>query len=191
MSDNTPTQPAQPDNPQQPYAQQQGHPQQGYDQQAYAQQQGYPQQGYDQQAYEQQGQVPVAAHQPAPMAAGFGAPGPLGQIRGTGMSILLVIVTFGIYAIVWYFKTHSEMKAHSGSGLGGGLALILSLFIGFVMPFLTASEVGSLYARRGQAQPVSGTTGLWIFLPLIGGFIWFLKTNSALNDYWRSLGVQG
>lgn len=193
MSDTTPGQP-QPDQPQQPAQPgypQQGYPQQGYDQQGYPQQ-GYPQQGYDQQGYPQQSSAEVAAVQPQfqPMGA-YGTPGPIGQIRSTGMSILLVIVTLGIYSIIWYYKTHSEMKAHSGSGLGGGVALLLSIFVGFVMPFLSSSEVGGLYTRRGQAAPVSGVTGCWMFLPLIGGIIWFVKTNGALNDYWRSLGAQG
>jgi len=45
--------------------------------------------------------------------------------------------------------------------------------------------------RRGQAKPVSAATGAWIILPLIGSIIWFVKTNGALNDYWRSVGAQG
>ena len=56
------------------------------------------------------------------------------------------------------------MKQHSGTGLGGAVALILAIFVGFVMPFLTANEVGGLYERRGQARPVSAITGLWILL---------------------------
>jgi hypothetical protein len=133
------------------------------------------------------GAVPAPAYaQPATMPMGT-----IGTIRSTGTCILLTIVTLGIYTWVWYFKTHEEMKQHSGTGLGGGIALILTIFVGFVMPFITSSEVGGLYERRGQARPVSATTGLWILLPLVGGIVWFVKTNGALNDYWRSLGAQG
>lgn len=84
------------------------------------------------------------------------------------------------------------MKGHTGSGLGGPLALVLAIFIGLASPFLTSSEVGQLYERRGQAKPVTGATGLWFFpgiFILVGPFIWFAKTNDALNDYWRSLGA--
>jgi hypothetical protein len=116
---------------------------------------------------------------------------PFGKIRSTGTCILLTIVTLGIYSWVWYFKTHEEMKQHSGTGLGGGLALVLAIFVGFVLPFLTAGEVGGLYERRGQARPVSAVTGCWILLPLVGSIVWFVKTNGALNAYWRSLGAQG
>ncbi len=131
---------------------------------------------------------------PAPAYAGEAATmpsGPIGTIRSTGTCILLTIVTLGIYSLVWYFKTHEEMKQHSGTGIGGALALILGLLVGIVMPFITSGEVGGLYERRGQARPVSATTGLWILLPLVGGIVWFVKTNGALNDYWRSVGAQG
>lgn len=135
--------------------------------------------------------VPVA---PAyPVAPGQNvAPGQLGQVRSTGVCILLSVVTFGIYAAVWTYKVHSEMKAHTGQGLGGGLALLLQLFVGIAMPYVTASEVGNLYARNGQAKPVSGATGLWYFpgiFLLVGPIIWFVKTNGALNAYWRAQGV--
>jgi hypothetical protein len=134
---------------------------------------GYPGQGQPPQSYP--GQYPQG--------------GPIGQLRGTGVSILLFVVTLGIYGWVWYFKTHDEMKQHSGQGVGGGIALVLAIFVGFIMPFLTASETGELYARRGQEKPVSGLTGLWILLPVVGAIVWFVKTNGALNAYWRSLGA--
>jgi hypothetical protein len=86
------------------------------------------------------------------------------------------------------------MRRHSGVGLGGGVALILAIFVGIVMPFLTPSEVGGLYERRGQARPVSAATGLWALLLgwffLVGLIVWFVKTNGALNAYWRSLGAR-
>jgi hypothetical protein len=139
----------------------------------------------------------VPAQAPPPPAPAYGgapgvvATGQLGKVRGTGTCILLTIVTLGIYSLFWYFKTHDEMKQHSGTGIGGALALILALFVGFVMPFVASNEVGGLYERRGQAKPVSAVTGLWILLPLVGGIVWFVKTNGALNDYWRSLGAEG
>jgi hypothetical protein len=127
--------------------------------------------------------------------AAYGAPGAaqLGKIRGTGVAILLTIVTLGIYPLYWYYSVHEEMKRHRGSGLGGGLALLLAFLVGIVMPYITASEVGAMYEARGQHKPVSGVTGLWyfpgIFLLFIGPFVWFAKTNGAINAYWRSLGV--
>ncbi|MCW2845959.1 MAG: hypothetical protein JWN22_3875 [Nocardioides sp.] len=126
----------------------------------------------------------------APQRLGAGAPG---QIRSTGLCILLAIVTLGIYSLFWFFKTHEEMKRHSGNGLGGGLALVLAFFVGIVMPYITSNEVGALYDRAGQRRPVSAATGLWYFpgaFVLVGPLVWFIKTNGALNAYWRSQGVR-
>ena len=62
------------------------------------------------------------------------------------------------------------------------------------MPFLNSHEVGKLYERRGQAQPVTAVTGLWSLLLgwffFVGAIVWFVKTNGALNDYWRVAGRQ-
>ena len=138
---------------------------------------------------------PPSGAVPAPAYAGHPATttatAPIGEVRSTGTCILLTIVTLGIYTWYWYYKTHEEMKQHSGTGIGGAVALILAIFVGFVLPFLTANEVGGLYERRGQAKPVSAVTGVWILLPLIGAIVWFVKTNGALNSYWRSVGAQG
>ena len=117
---------------------------------------------------------------------------PVGKIRPTGFCILLTIATLGIYAFVWYFKVHAEMKRHSRDGLGGGLAELLALVIGIVMPYVTSSQVGHLYESRGMRRPVSGATGLWVFpgvVLIVGPLVWFVKTNGALNKYWRAMGA--
>lgn len=118
---------------------------------------------------------------------------PVGKVRDTGTCILLTVVTLGFYTWYWYYKTHDEMKRHSGTGLGGGVALVLAIFLSIVMPFVSSNEVGALYERRGQARPVSAVTGLWALLLgwffFVGLIVWFVKTNGALNAYWRSLGA--
>ena len=138
--------------------------------------------------------VPTQAYGAPPVGQPYAAPyaTETGRIRSTGVCILLTIVTLGIYPLVWYYQTHDEMKRHTGQGLGGGLALVLAFFVGVVMPYISSSEVGSMYERAGRPAPVSVATGLWYFpgmLILIGPLVWFVKTNGALNDYWRSLGV--
>jgi len=120
-------------------------------------------------------------------------PGQIGQVRNTGICILLTFVTFGFYSLYWYYVVHDEMKRHSGQGIGGGIALVLAIFVGIAMPFVTPSEIGNLYQRRGQQPPVTVVTGLWLLLLgwfcFVGYFVWFAKTNEALNEYWRSLGA--
>jgi hypothetical protein len=46
--------------------------------------------------------------------------------------------------------------------------------------------VGRLYSRDGLVPPVSGVTGLWVLLPLVGWIIWVIKTQGRLNDYWET-----
>ncbi len=118
--------------------------------------------------------------------------GPLGTPRDTGACMGLFVITFGLYSLYWYFQVHEEMKRHTGRGLGGTIALVISVVAGIAMPYLTSNEVGSLYESHGRPKPVSGLTGLWnfpgIFL-LVGPIVWFVKTNGALNTYWRNLGA--
>ena len=123
------------------------------------------------------------------MSYSAGPRGPLGQVRGTGLQMLLFAVTFGIWGYLYYFFVHDEMKRHSGEGLGGVLALLVSVFAYMASPFLLSHEVGGLYERRGVRKPVSALTGLWFFpgiFLLVGPLIWFVLTNTALNRYWRS-----
>jgi hypothetical protein len=128
----------------------------------------------------------------APVQPAAGA-GPLGKPRGTGLCILLFLVTFGLYSFYWMYVVHQEMKQHTGRGIGGGVAVVIWFFIGFVSPFLTSSEVGQLYSSTRRRPPVTGLTGLWATLGaliLVGPIIWFVSTNNALNDYWRGLGAR-
>jgi hypothetical protein len=157
-------------------------------------------QQYQGQQYQGQPAQPYGYGQPMPGAPAYaqyaqptGPSGPIGQIRSTGLMILLFFVTFGIWSLVYYYQTHEEMKRHSGEGIGGVLALVLGFFVGFASPFLLSSEVGGLYERTGRPKPVSALTGLWVypgFLILVGPFVWFVKTNGALNEYWRSAGAR-
>jgi hypothetical protein len=164
-----------------------GYGQRGYGQQGYGQQ-GYPQQGYGQ----PDPGVPGAAPAPPPWAQYAESTGALGTMRPTGVTILLFVVTFGIWGFVYYFQTQEEMKRHTGEGLGGVLALIIAVIFGIVSPFFLSHEVGRLYERRGQTPPVTALTALWFFpgmFVIVGPFIWFVRTNNALNEYWRSQGV--
>ncbi|MEI4273420.1 DUF4234 domain-containing protein [Klenkia sp. LSe6-5] len=156
-----------------------------------------PQYGQPQYAQPQYGQPQYA---PAPVQQSYGyAPvpmqsGPVGKVRSTWAVIGLSIITFGIYGFVYYFSVHEEIKRHSGEGVGGAVGLIIALFtLGLVTPFLLPNEVGNLYARQGRPRPVTATTGLWVLLGsfiLIGPLVWLVKTNGALNAYWRSVGAR-
>jgi hypothetical protein len=106
-----------------------------------------------------------------PPAYGYTYDGPPGRVRPTGTSILLFIVTLGIYGYVYNYQVHDEMKRHSGRGIGGGIALLLTFLAGIAMPFLTPHEVGNLYERKGQRPPVRAIVGLWALIPTIVGYV--------------------
>ena len=115
-----------------------------------------------------------------------GNTGPLGQQRGVGFGIVMYIITFGIYGLYWVYKTQEEVKQHSGEGVGGVIGLVIAIVLGIATPFIIGSEVGKMYTKDGQTPPVTGMTGFWILLPLVGGIVWFVKVQRALNRYWQS-----
>jgi len=115
--------------------------------------------------------------------------GPLGQPRGIAFGILIFIVTFGIYGLYWAYKTHEEMKVHTGEGVGGVIGLVIYILISPVTGFVIPSEIGNMYARDGRPKPITGWTGLWFFpgvFLIIPAIIWFVKVQGALNRYWES-----
>jgi len=114
---------------------------------------------------------------------------PLGRPRGIGFAILLFIVTLGFYGWYWAFKTHEEMKQHTGEGLGGVLGLVVWILISAVSAFVIPSEIGKMYKRDGSEPPVTGWTGLWLFpgaILIIPAIVWFVKVQGGLNRYWES-----
>jgi len=46
-----------------------------------------------------------------------------------------------------------------------------------------------MYQRAGQAKPVSGMTGFWNLIPLVGFIIWIVKVQGALNGSWEAAGA--
>jgi hypothetical protein len=118
----------------------------------------------------------------------YGVTGHPGRVRSIGVSILLTIVTLGIYSFYWVYVTYDEMKQFSGVGVGGPLGLILYILLHPTAWFLIPGEVREMYEMRGMHSPVRGVTGLWILLPLAGAFVWFFKVQGALNRFWIAMG---
>jgi hypothetical protein len=147
--------------------------------------------GYGQQPPGYSGQ---AQQQPPP---GYGQPPGYGHQGGgvvpptldaapykVGMSIFLFIITFGFYGIYWTYRTHEDLKQYNRDGLGGGVAIVLHIFIGLAIFFTVPSEIEKMYQREGLQSPVKTVEGLWFLLPIIGMFIWYPKMQAALNNFW-------
>ena len=134
----------------------------------------------------------TATSPPSPVAApaGYATAGrPIGKIRSVWKTFVLIIVTLGIYGLYWWYKNYSEMSAYSGHGVTGGIGLLLGIFGGPTNAFMMPTEIGHLFASEGMAPPVTTSTGFWFLLPLIGGLIWIVKVQGALNQYWRAHGA--
>jgi hypothetical protein len=115
------------------------------------------------------------------------ASGPPGKVRSPIVVILLTLVTLGIYGLYWWYASFQELKDHTHEGVGGVVGLILGLCISIVNVFLLPVEVGNAYARAGREKDVTGLTGFWILLPLVGYFVWVFRVQGAMNRYWESL----
>jgi hypothetical protein len=109
-----------------------------------------------------------------------------GKERSPWAIIGLSIITIGIYGLYWQYATFKEMKDYSGEGIGGVLGLVLGIIIGIVNIFVMPAEVGNLYAAKGREKPVSGKTGFWVLIPILGGLIWLFKVQGSLNRFWRT-----
>lgn len=117
------------------------------------------------------------------------ANGTIGPIRNPVVVILLSLITFGIYSLYWQYAMFRDMKEYSGEGIGGGIGLLFAFLLGIVNIFLMPAEVGHLYAAEGRQQTISGLTGFWVLIPLVGWIIWVFKTQGHLNRYWEDHGA--
>jgi len=112
--------------------------------------------------------------------------GPVGKVRNPWAVIGLSLITLGIYFLYWTYQVFREMKEHTYQGIGGPIGLLIGILIGIVNSFLIPAEIGTMYVRAGQPKPVSGVTGFWTFIPLVGFIIWIIKVQGALNRRWET-----
>jgi hypothetical protein len=111
-----------------------------------------------------------------------------GVYYSTGVTILLMIVTLGIWGFFWTYRTNEDLKRYNGDGLGGVLGIVIYLLISIVLMFTIPNEIEKMYQRDGRQSPISTVWGLWFLLPLIGHIIWYVKVQRVLNEFWASKG---
>src|SRR5262245_19508082 len=122
---------------------------------------------------------------PPPPSGMVPSPGYRGQVRSPVAVIIFTIITLGIYGLYWYYVVFEDLKQRTGRGVGGVVGLILALCLSIVNLFLLPAEIGNMYAQEGLEKPVSGLTGFWNFIPLIGWIIWVVKVQNAMNHRWE------
>ena len=113
---------------------------------------------------------------------------PIGTPRSVGLTILVSIVTFGVWTWVWSYLNGEELKNYRPKGLGGVFYLLISIFISPVTMFLMANEVEQLYVDAGEPPRITTLWGLWFLLPLIGNIIWYVRIQNAINEFWQARG---
>ena len=111
-----------------------------------------------------------------------------GAFYSIGLTILLMIVTLGIWGFFWTYRTSEDLKRYNGDGLGGVLGVVLYFIVHVVLMFTIPNEIDAMYKRAGRASPISAIWGLWFLLPLIGNIVWYVKVQRSLNEFWLSAG---
>jgi Domain of unknown function (DUF4234) len=112
---------------------------------------------------------------------------PIGQARNPTTVALLSIVTCGIYGLYWAYLVFEELKQYNGEGSGGAVGALLTWII--VGWFILPQEIQKMYQADGKQSPVEPIVGVWLFLPIVGYFIYMNKVQGALNDFWISKGA--
>jgi len=112
-----------------------------------------------------------------------------GKYYSIGWNIFLSIITIGIWTFFWVYRTSEDLKKYNGDGLGGVLAVVIHFILNVILWFTIPNEVKNSYVRDGRESPVSAVWGLWFLLPIVGAFIWYIKVQHALNDFWASKGA--
>ena len=114
--------------------------------------------------------------------------GPIGKPRSVGLTILVSIVTLGIWTWVWSYWNGEELRKYRNTGLGGVGYLIITIILSPVTMFLMANEVENMYRAEGEEPKITTLWGLWFLLPLIGHIIWYVRIQNAINGFWQARG---
>ncbi len=128
------------------------------------------------------------------MAEAITIRGTTAKIRRPWGAFFLSLITFGIYYLVWYYKTNRELRDASGIDVSPGVAL-LAMSLGAVLivpPFVSQWRY---YKRIRQAQ---GDAGMDHSISHVTGFVLFLVAlvllpfeipyaQHHLNRLWRHL----
>jgi len=125
--------------------------------------------------------------QPVPLRQWEVSTRQVGKITNPLAGICFFLVTFGFYGWYWAYVNHRDLQATTGGGLGALPGLLLWIFFPIVNIFALPAQVDDAFSQRGLSSPVSAVTGFWVFLPLLGWIVWYVKLQRALNSLWQGL----
>ena len=105
------------------------------------------------------------------------------QKRSLGVSILLTIVTCGLYSIYWFIKLTDEINAITGetNDTTGGMAFLLSLVTCGIYSFVWAYKMGEKLDRYEGTYNSRAATYLIVSIFGLGIVAYALMQNSINN----------
>lgn len=125
----------------------------------------------------------------------------VGTRRRPAAVVLLTIVTLGVYAFYWLYKTNVEIREAGLLRFRVGHYLIqmlvffalvvtipLAIILFFAFLYRGALNVALVQKRAGIAPQVNARALLWVSLvPLLGFWIYEFVLQSAANELWDRL----
>ena len=123
----------------------------------------------------------------------------VGKRRNPCAPLFLPLITLGIYTLVWIYKLFNEARLYANkrnkTKITSGGAAVGFLFIpvfNIVWGIMLSFKIPGLVTRMRQADGVNkdqrGSTGALGFLtliPIIGGILWVILTQKAINSFWK------
>ena len=110
----------------------------------------------------------------------------MGKKRNPVVVLLLSIITFGIYFLVWYYKSNEELKTVSGEDYASLLWTLLFILplIGLISVWKFAKHIETVEKKKGMAQPRGAiVTFLMMAIPLVN-IIGLVLTQAEINKIW-------
>ena len=113
--------------------------------------------------------------------------------RNIAVSIILTIVTCGIYGIYWFICLTNEVEAASEDRnmASGGVAFLLTIITCGIYGFYWAYKMGKLLmvAEEKNNLRVTDNSVVYLILQLIGfGIINYALIQNDLNEIYRTRG---
>jgi outer membrane protein assembly factor BamD (BamD/ComL family) len=109
----------------------------------------------------------------------------IGKTRNAGAVIILIIITFGVYYVIWYYNINKEIKVHDpDQKFSPGWATVALFFpiVNIVSLYNTADRIRKMQKADGSHDLISpGSALVWLLLFLIG---YFLVVQGAINNHW-------
>jgi len=122
-----------------------------------------------------------------------------GKRRNPCAPLFLPLITLGIYNLVWIYKLFNEARLYANNRnetkITSGGAAVGFLFIpvfNIVWGIMLWFKIPGLVTRMRQADGIpenrrgsTGTLGFLMLIPIIGGILWIVLTQNAINSFWK------